>query len=81
MLCSVDGEISHDEQLQQINTAFTEVSTASDVVLVEGTGHCAVGSIVNVNNAQVASMFGASMLLIANGGLGELQFGTLMNQL
>ncbi|KAL9190730.1 hypothetical protein ACHAXT_000436 [Thalassiosira profunda] len=67
----IEGEISYDEQLEQINSAFGEVSTASDVVLLEGTGHCAVGSIVNVNNAKVASMLGASMLLIANGGLGS----------
>ena len=69
----IDGEINHDDQLQQINTSYGEVSKASDVVLIEGTGHCAVGSIVNANNAQVASMLGASMLLIANGGLGEFQ--------
>lgn len=67
----IAGEISHEEQLEQIENAFGEVSRASDVVLIEGTGHCAVGSIVNVNNAQVASMLGASMVLIANGGLGS----------
>ncbi len=57
--------------MKLIRDSFDEVSNASDVVLCEGTGHCAVGSIVNVNNAKVASMLGASMLLIANGGLGE----------
>jgi hypothetical protein len=58
--------------MQLIRASYDEVSSASDVVLCEGTGHCAVGSIVNVNNAKVASMLGASMLLIANGGLGKL---------
>jgi len=67
----MDGSISNDEQLQRIETAFGEVSRASDVVLIEGTGHCAVGSVVNANNAQVAHMLGASMVLIANGGLGS----------
>lgn len=67
----IEGKICHDRQLKQIDHSFGEVSRASDVVLCEGTGHCAVGSIVNVNNAKVASMFGASMLLIANGGLGS----------
>lgn len=68
----IEGKISYEEQLEQIGTAFGEVNRASDAVLIEGTGHCAVGSIVNVNNAKVASMLGASMLLIANGGLGEI---------
>ena len=67
----IDGEISYDEQLKDIELAYDKVSEASDVVLMEGTGHCAVGSVVGVNNAQVASMLGASMILIANGGLGS----------
>ena len=70
-LFSIDGEITYESQMNLIRASFDEVSNASDVVLCEGTGHCAVGSIVNVNNAKVASMLGASMLLIANGGLGE----------
>ena len=67
----MDGKISNADQLRQIETAFGEVSRASDVVLIEGTGHCAVGSVVGANNAEVARMLGASMLLIANGGLGS----------
>jgi len=70
----IDGKISFDDQVKEIDSAFSEVDKASDVVLIEGTGHCAVGSIVNVNNAKVANLLGASMLLIANGGLGELMF-------
>jgi dethiobiotin synthetase len=72
----VDGMISHEQQLEDIETAMRHVSDASDVVVCEGTGHCAVGSIVNVNNAKVASLIGADMVLVANGGLGE--FHTLL---
>ena len=57
--------------MKDIEHAYEKVSEASDVVLMEGTGHCAVGSVVGVNNAQVAGMLGASMILIANGGLGS----------
>ena len=32
-------------------------------------GHCAVGSIVGASNAKVASLIGADMVLVANGGL------------
>ena len=55
----LDGEISFETQQQAIEDSFRKVQDASDIVLVEGTGHCAVGSIVNVNNAKVASMLGA----------------------
>jgi BioD-like phosphotransacetylase family protein len=80
----VDGEISHDKQLRDVERAMQHVTDASDVVLCEGTGHCAVGSIVNVNNAKVASMMGADMVLIANGGLGsafdELELNRILCQ-
>ena len=43
ILCSVEGEISHDTQLEQIDESFNEVSNASDgVVLCEGTGKSAL---------------------------------------
>jgi len=52
-------------------TAVAEVKDASDIMLCEGTGHCAVGSIVNLNNAKAAALIGADMVLVANGGLGS----------
>ena len=67
----VDGEISFDAQLKEVQRAMGNVARASDVVLCEGTGHCAVGSIVGLNNAKVASIIGADMVLVANGGLGS----------
>jgi len=67
----IEGKITYEDQLDKINNSFRKVNNASDVVLCEGTGHCAVGSIVGVNNAKVASMIGADMVLVANGGLGS----------
>ena len=48
----VDGEIAITDQVDRIMTAMEQVTEASDVVLLEGTGHCAVGSVVGVNNAR-----------------------------
>ena len=49
-----------------------------------GTGHCAVGSIVGINNAKIASIIGADMVLVANGGLGsafdELELNRILCQ-
>jgi hypothetical protein len=60
----VDGEISFESQLQDVENAMEHVSQRSDITLVEGTGHCAVGSIVGLNNAKVASIIGADMVLM-----------------
>ena len=67
----IDGKISHEEQLHSIKEAYHYISSSNEVVLCEGTGHSAVGSIVSASNAQVASTIGAKMILVANGGLGE----------
>mmetsp|Transcript_11221 Transcript_11221/g.16990 ORF Transcript_11221/g.16990 Transcript_11221/m.16990 type:complete len:486 (-) Transcript_11221:124-1581(-) len=67
----IDGKISYYEQLESIKSAVSNVYSRNEVVLCEGTGHCAVGSIVGASNAKVASMIGGSMVLIANGGLGS----------
>ena len=67
----IDGKISLNGQLDLIKNAYDNISNENEVVLCEGTGHCAVGSIVGASNAKVASMLGADMVLIANGGLGK----------
>eukprot|EP00521_Asterionellopsis_glacialis_P018516 CAMPEP_0195293846 /NCGR_PEP_ID=MMETSP0707-20130614/13513_1 /TAXON_ID=33640 /ORGANISM="Asterionellopsis glacialis, Strain CCMP134" /LENGTH=487 /DNA_ID=CAMNT_0040354651 /DNA_START=93 /DNA_END=1556 /DNA_ORIENTATION=- len=80
----IDGDICEDQQVHDVEHAFENISKHSDVVLAEGTGHCAVGSIVNVNNAKVASLVGADMVLVANGGLGsafdELELNRILCQ-
>mmetsp|Transcript_19285 Transcript_19285/g.24880 ORF Transcript_19285/g.24880 Transcript_19285/m.24880 type:complete len:505 (+) Transcript_19285:106-1620(+) len=80
----VDGEISVTEQIEKVERAMTHVAENSDVVLCEGTGHCAVGSIVALNNAKCASLIGADMVLVANGGLGsafdELELNRILCQ-
>lgn len=80
----VDGEISLKSQIEDVETAMERVTAASDVVLLEGTGHCAVGSIVGLNNAKVASLVGADMVLVCNGGLGsafdELELNRILCQ-
>eukprot|EP00934_Nitzschia_sp_Nitz4_P005481 Nitzschia sp. Nitz4//scaffold230_size58257//12802//14211//NITZ4_006475-RA/size58257-augustus-gene-0.9-mRNA-1//-1//CDS//3329543232//5471//frame0 len=67
----IDGEINFDAQLDRVHSSMQHVHDVSDTVLIEGTGHVAVGSVVGLNNAKVASQLGASMVLIANGGLGK----------
>jgi BioD-like phosphotransacetylase family protein len=67
----LDGKISEDKHEELVREAYENVARSSDVVLCEGTGHAAVGSIVGASNARVASWLGAEMVLVANGGLGS----------
>ncbi len=67
----LDGKIQHAKLVQQIQDSFSEISKGHDIVVVEGTGHCGVGSIVNLNNAQVAALLQVPVIIVASGGLGS----------
>jgi BioD-like phosphotransacetylase family protein len=59
------------QQKQRIQTSYAEIASRSDVVLCEGTGHTAVGSVVDASNADVASWLETPMVLVVNGGIGR----------
>jgi BioD-like phosphotransacetylase family protein len=67
----LDGKITLDMQKQRIMESFQRIREQSDVILCEGTGHTAVGSVVDVSNAEVAAMLNARMVLVVNGGIGK----------
>jgi hypothetical protein len=37
----IEGKITHGDQLDKIMQSYKHVSEASDITLMEGTGHCA----------------------------------------
>lgn len=37
----IEGKITHGDQLEKIRQSYKHVSEASDITLLEGTGHCA----------------------------------------
>lgn len=80
----VDGKITLESQIRDVEIAMDHVTKASEIVLAEGTGHCGVGSIVGLNNAKIASLIGADMVLVCNGGLGsafdELELNRILCQ-
>jgi len=67
----LDGKVDGKELKTKIQSAFRSISGACDFTLVEGTGHVGVGSIVNLNNAQVAALLQIPIIFVAPGGLGS----------
>ena len=56
---------------RQILKAFQALSKGKDAIIVEGTGHAAVGSVIDLSNADVASMLGSKAIIISEGGIGK----------
>eukprot|EP01084_Bolivina_argentea_P161079 280421_1 len=77
----IDGMVSREDQLKEIRRSYDAISKVSDAVILEGTGHIGVGSVVDLNNAQVAKRLNADMVLVANGGLGSAYDDLALNYL
>jgi BioD-like phosphotransacetylase family protein len=67
----LDGKVSHHLLIEKISQGFCEIVKKNEISVIEGTGHTGVGSIVDLNNAQVAALLKCPVLLIASGGLGS----------
>lgn len=55
----------------RILAAAERLHAQHDVVVYEGTGHPGVGSVIDLSNAQVAKALQASVVMIAEGGVGS----------
>lgn len=55
----------------QIKEAFGRIAKDKDLVVIEGTGHAGVGSVIDHSNAKVAKILGAKVILISSGGIGR----------
>lgn len=67
----LDGEVTSADLMQRIQTSVRCLAEESEFILCEGTGHVGVGSICDLNNAQVAACLGMDVVLVALGGLGS----------
>ena len=70
----LDGDMAdlrEDAVAAKLRSSYESVSSAHDFTIVEGTGHCGVGSVIGWNNARVAAMLGIDVVLVANGGIGS----------
>src|SRR5690606_3863083 len=67
----LDGRVDHKDLTDKILKCFHSIRKRNQVAVIEGTGHIGVGSIVDLNNAQVAALLKVPIILIASGGLGS----------
>ena len=66
----IRGEVTSDLP-GRIRKAHTKVGEKHDLLLIEGTGHAGVGSVIGLSNAQVARMLRAPAAIVAEAGVGR----------
>jgi len=64
-------QANHDFLSRRIRNSFDRAAWEKDFVIIEGTGHAGVGSVFDLSNARVASLLGAKVLIVTQGGIGK----------
>ncbi len=75
----LDGEISRDQILYRIAEAIDKLSRKNDFLIIEGAGHSGVGSVIGCNNARIAKLAAAPVMMVTGGGLGNVVDAACMN--
>lgn len=68
----LDGEIDPATPRKAIKDACSQLEKKYDFLIIEGAGHCGVGSVVGMNNARIAAELNAPVLLVTGGGIGNV---------
>jgi BioD-like phosphotransacetylase family protein len=68
----LDGELQASMPQEAILSACAELEKKYDFLIIEGAGHGGVGSVVGMNNARIASLLNAPVLLVTGGGIGNV---------
>lgn len=76
---AIDGEISVAELQERILAAYRELEKKCDFIIIEGSGHPGVGSVLKLSNARIAKMLDAPVLMVTGGGVGNVVDTVAMN--
>ncbi|MFV2062767.1 MAG: phosphotransacetylase family protein, partial [Chloroflexota bacterium] len=66
----IRGEVVEDLGLR-ISEAHQQAIEDREALIIEGTGHAGVGSVIGLSNADVAARLGASAVIISEAGVGR----------
>ncbi|MEA3362154.1 MAG: AAA family ATPase [Thermodesulfobacteriota bacterium] len=68
----LEGKTAPQQYLEQIRHATAELEKQCDFLIIEGAGHTGVGSVMGLNNAQLAQQLDAPVLMVTGGGVGNV---------
>lgn len=76
---AIDGELSLSELNDRILASYAELEKHCDFIVIEGSGHPGVGSVLKLSNAKIARMLDAPVLMVTGGGVGNVIDTIAMN--
>ncbi|HEY3307533.1 MAG TPA: AAA family ATPase [Desulfuromonadaceae bacterium] len=75
----LDGQLCREWAMEKILSACRELERHCDLLLVEGAGHGGVGSVIGLNNADIAKLLQAPVVMVAGGGIGSVVDSVRLN--
>lgn len=75
----IDGEISVTGLKESILNACAALEQRCDFIVIEGSGHPGVGSVMKLSNARIARLLDAPVLMVTGGGVGNVVDTVSMN--
>ncbi|ALC17214.1 BioD-like N-terminal domain of phosphotransacetylase [Desulfuromonas soudanensis] len=75
----LDGEVSSAGMLDAIRRAADELEKNCDFLIIEGSGHSGVGSVLGMSNARVARELEAAVMIVSGGGIGNVVDSVTLN--
>lgn len=75
----LDGRLAAAEVRRRMALALAELDANNDFLIVEGSGHSGVGSVIGLSNAAVAKLAGAPVMIVAGGGIGNAADAMALN--
>ncbi|HML78302.1 phosphotransacetylase family protein [Geobacter sulfurreducens] len=67
----LNGKFDCHTLKKKIVEAFEILDQSYDFLIIEGAGHCGVGSVIGLSNACVAHMLGAPVIVVTDSGIGS----------
>lgn len=56
---------------ESIGKSFQRLIKGKDAIIIEGTGHAGVGSVIDFSNADVAKLLESKVIIVSEGGIGK----------
>jgi dethiobiotin synthetase len=67
----LNGKLNCRDLKQQIVDAVAALEKKCDLLIIEGAGHCGVGSVVGLSNACIAHTLDAPVIIVSDSGIGS----------
>jgi len=76
---AIDGLYSVESLEEAICSNFRELEKKCDCIIIEGSGHPGVGSVMKLSNARIARLLEAPVLIVTGGGIGNVIDSVYLN--